>query len=137
MAEIDKSIGDIGNVKISDEVVATVAGIATAEVSGVAGMAGTIAGGLAEMLGKKNLSKGVKIEMGDDSVVIGLHIIINYGARVPEVAWEIQERVKREVESMTGLTVEKVNIDIEGVFIEKEPKKESKPPEPVAEEIEE
>ena len=119
---------DIGNIKIADEVVATVAGIATSEVAGVAGMSGTIAGGIAEILGKKNLGKGVKIEHNGDVISIDLHLIVVYGARVPEVAWEIQEKVKKAVESMTGLEVEKVNIFIEGVYIEKEPRKETKPP---------
>ncbi len=119
---------DIGNVKIADEVIATIAGIATSEVKGVAGMSGTIAGGIAEILGKKNLSKGVKIEHNGDLVSIDLHLIVAYGVRVPEVSWEIQERVKKAVESMTGLEIEKINIYIEGIFIEKEPRKETKPP---------
>lgn len=124
----NQNIEEIGNIKIADEVVATVAGIATSEVAGVAGMSGTIAGGIAEILGKKNLGKGVKIEHNGDLVSIDLHLIVVYGTRVPEVAWEIQEKVKKAVESMTGLEVEKVNIFIEGVYIEKEPRKETKPP---------
>lgn len=128
MNDTSNSTNDIGNIKISEEVVSVIAGIATSEVQGVAGMSGTLAGGIAEILGKKNMSKGVKVEMTEDSVTIDLHIIIAYGARVPEVAWEIQEKVKKAVEGMTGLVVEKVNIDIEGVYIEKEPRKETKPP---------
>lgn len=111
----------IGNVKISVDVVSTIAGIATSEVDGVAGMYGTLAGGIAEMLGaKKNPSKGVKVDMNETSVTIDLYIVVDYGVRIPELSWEIQENVKNNVETMTGLQVLKVNIHIEGVSFEKE-----------------
>lgn len=111
----------IGNIKISIDVVSTIAGIAASEIEGVAGMYGTFAGGIAEMLGaKKNPSKGVKVDMGDGSVSIDLYIVVDYGVRIPELSWEIQESVKNNVETMTGLDVLKVNIHIEGVSFEKE-----------------
>ena len=113
-----------GNIKISNEVVASIAGIAAGEINGVAGMCGTIAGGIAEFLGnKKNPSKGVKVEITEDTTVIDLYIVVEYGVRIPDLAWELQENVKSSVESMTGLTVEKVNIHVDGVSFEKEPKK--------------
>ncbi len=111
----------VGNIKISVDVVATIAGIATNEVEGVAGMYGTFAGGIAEMLGaKKNLSKGVKVEMTETTATIDLYIVVDYGVRIPELSWEIQENVKNNVETMTGLDVQKVNIHIEGVSFDKE-----------------
>ena len=107
---------EIGNIKISVDVVATIAGIAASQTKGVAGMYSSFAGGIAEMLGaKKNPSKGVKVDMSEDSVKIDLYIVVEYGVRVPELAWEIQEGVKNSVETMTGLGVDKVNIHIEGV----------------------
>lgn len=107
---------EIGNIKISVDVVATIAGIAASQTKGVAGMYSSFAGGIAEMLGaKKNPSKGVKVDMSEDSVKIDLYIVVEYGVRVPELAWEIQEGVKSSVETMTGLSVDKVNIHIEGV----------------------
>lgn len=107
---------EIGNIKISVDVVATIAGIAASQTKGVAGMYSSFAGGIAEMLGaKKNPSKGVKVDMSEDTVKIDLYIVVEYGVRVPELAWEIQESVKSSVETMTGLTVDKVNIHIEGV----------------------
>ena len=124
---------DVGSVTISDEVVAVIAGVATAEVKGVSSMSGTLAGGIAEILGKKNMGKGVKVMIDGNTVEIDLHITVVYGAKVPEVAWEIQEKVKKAVESMTGLKVDKVNIYIEGVVIEREPKKETRPPKVVEE----
>ncbi|MCI5605142.1 MAG: Asp23/Gls24 family envelope stress response protein [Clostridia bacterium] len=111
----------VGNIKISVDVVSTIAGIATAELEGVAGMYSSFAGGIAEKFGaKKNPSKGVKVEMTEDTVAIDLYIVVDYGVRIPELAWEIQENVKNNVETMTGLSVEKVNIHIEGVSFEKE-----------------
>ncbi|MBQ7793328.1 MAG: Asp23/Gls24 family envelope stress response protein [Clostridia bacterium] len=110
----------IGNVKISVEVIATVAGIATSEIKGVAGMSGSVVGGIAEILGKKNKGRGVKVELGEDSCVLDLYIVVDYGVRIPDIAWEVQENVKNSVESMTGMTVSKINIHVEGVSFEKE-----------------
>ena len=111
----------IGNIKISVDVVSTIAGIATTEIEGVAGMYGTFAGGIAEMFGaKKNPSKGVKVDMNETTSTIDLYIVVDYGVRIPELSWEIQENVKNSVETMTGLDVQKVNIHIEGVSFEKE-----------------
>jgi len=125
-----------GNIKISGEVVATIAGIAAGEINGVAGMCGTIAGGIAEFLGnKKNPSKGVKVEITDESTIIDLYIVVEYGIRIPDLAWELQENVKASVESMTGLNVEKVNIHVDGVSFEKEPKKKKDSPSIVIEEL--
>lgn len=115
---------DYGQIKISDEVVGIIASLAATEVKGVAGMSGGIAGGISEMLGRKNFSKGVKVEVKEKEVTIGLYIIVEYGSKIPEVAWEIQESVKNTVETMTGLNVVEVNINIQGVNIEKDQKEE-------------
>jgi uncharacterized alkaline shock family protein YloU len=121
---VQRVVNDIGTIKITDEVVAIIAGIAAMEVPGVTSMSGGIAGGIAEALGRKNLSKGVKVEVGEKEAAIDLFIIVEYGYRIPEVAWTIQERVKNAVEDMTGLNVVEVNIHIQGVNIEKEHRKE-------------
>ena len=111
----------IGNIKISVDVVATIAGIATNEISGVAGMSNSLASGIAEIFGtERNLSRGVKVDIKEETTVIDLYIIVDYGVRIPELAWEIQENVKNSVETMTGLNVEKINIHVEGVSFEKE-----------------
>lgn len=121
---VQRMVNEIGTIKITDEVVAIIAGIAAMEVPGVTSMSGGIAGGIAEALGRKNLSKGVKVEVGEKEAAIDLFIIVEYGYRIPEVAWTIQERVKNAVEDMTGLNVVEVNIHIQGVNIEKEHRKE-------------
>lgn len=124
MDEENNILDDYGSVKISEEVVAIIAGIAATDVPGVAGMSGGIAGGIAEILGRKNLSKGVKVEVGEKEAAIDLYIIVEFGARIPEVAWDIQDKVKTAVQTMTGLTVIEVNIHVQGVNFDKEIKKE-------------
>lgn len=115
---------DIGNVRIADEVVAIIAGLAATEVDGVAGMSGGLAGGIAELLGKRNLSKGVKVEVGDREAAVDLFLVVNYGVSIPEVALRVQENVSRAITSMTGLTVVEVNVHIHGVHFQVEEKPE-------------
>lgn len=111
----------IGNIKISVEVVSTIAGIAASEIDGVSCMYTSFVDGFAQKFGaKKSTSKGVKVDMSGDSVSIDLYIVVEYGVKIPELAWEIQDNVKTRVEMMTGLPVEKVNIHIEGISFDKE-----------------
>ena len=111
----------IGNIKISVEVVSTIAGIAASEIEGVSCMYTSFAAGVAQRLGaKKSTSKGVKVDMTADSVSVDLYIVVEYGVKIPELAWSIQENVKTKIETMTGLDVSKVNIHIEGISFEKE-----------------
>ncbi len=109
-----------GDVQISDEVVAVIAGIAATEVEGVAGMSGGFVGGISEMLGKKNLSKGVKVEVGEREAALDLFVIVDYAVRIPKVAKDVQETVKRAVEKMTGLNVVEANIHIQGVAFQED-----------------
>ena len=103
-------------VKISNDVVAVIAGVAVSEVSGVASMSAGFAGGISEVLsGKKNRSKGIKVEVEENTAKIDVNIIVEYGTRIPDVAFDIQNRVKKAVESMTGLDVEEVNVHVQGV----------------------
>ena len=117
-------------IKIANEAVATYAGIAVSEVPGVYGMAGGFAGITEALSGKKNLAKGIKVDVGEKSAKIDVNIIVEYGARIPDVAFEIQTRVKKSVENMTGLKVEEVNVHVQGVhaITDKEEKKEENEP---------
>ena len=117
---------EVNGIKISDDVVAKIAGIAASEVKGVSSMNGGFAGGISEVFGKKNFAKGVKVQVGDKEVLIDLFITVEYGCRIPDIAWEIQNKVKTAVESMTGLSVVEVNIHVQGVNMPKEVKKENK-----------
>jgi len=106
---------DFGSIQIAPEVIEIIAGLATIEVEGVAGMSGGFGGGIAELLGRKNLSKGVKVEVGQREAAVNVSIIVEYGRRIPEVSSDIQRNVKRAIESMTGLQVVEVNVHIHDV----------------------
>lgn len=108
-----------GEIRIADEVVGIIANLAAAEVEGVYGMTGSLAGGLAEMIGKKNPSKGVKVQVTDDTVYVDVHINVKYGASIPEVASKVQANVKQSIETMTGLGVEVVNVYVDGIHFPK------------------
>lgn len=110
--EIEENDG----IEISGDVIAVIAGVAVSEVQGVASMSGGFAGGITEVLsGKKNLAKGIKVDKEDEKVKIDVNIIVEYGSRIPDVAFEIQKRVKKSVENMTGLNVLEVNVHVQGV----------------------
>ena len=112
-------------IKISNDVIAVIAGVAVSEVRGVASMQGGFAGGIGEVLsGKKNLAKGIKVEAEDGKAKIDVNIIVEYGTRIPDIAFEIQNRVKKSVENMTGLKVTEVNVHVQGVSIEADKNKE-------------
>lgn len=115
--EVEEEITVQGNdtIKISNEAVATYAGIAVSEVSGVYGMSGGFAGITEALSGKKNLAKGIKVDVDEKNAKIDVNIIVEYGARIPDVAFEIQTRVKKSVENMTGLKVLEVNVHVQGV----------------------
>lgn len=106
---------DIGTIQIAPEVIEVIAGLAAIEVQGVAGMSGGFAGGIVELLGRKNLSKGVKVEVGQREAAVDVSIIVEYGNKIPEIASEIQRNVKRSIEMMTGLHVVEVNVHIHDV----------------------
>ena len=89
---------DLGELRIANEVVGIIAGLAATEVEGVAGMSGSVGAGFAEMIGRKNLSKGVKVEVGEEQAAVDLYVVMHYGVPIQEVAWKIQENVKRAVE---------------------------------------
>lgn len=109
-----------GTVTYANDVIATIAGVAATEVSGVAGMSGGISSGITEMLGKKNLTKGVKVEVGTQEAAIDLNIVVEYGSELHKVAEAVQENVKKAVETMTGLQVVEVNVNILGVNVKAE-----------------
>ena len=109
-----------GSVKISNDVIAAIAGVSAEETKGVAYMYTSISGAIAEkFVNRKNLSKGVKVEMLSDGIELDLYVVIDFGARIREVAEAVQSSVKSNVESMTGMEVKAVNVHIESVSFEK------------------
>lgn len=112
--------GNMGQVQIADEVVAIIAGLVATEVEGVASMAGNITNELVSKLGKKSLSKGIRVKVEDGIVNVNVALNIAYGYSVPKTCKKVQEKVKAAIENMTGLEVEKVDIQIANVSISKE-----------------
>ncbi len=110
----------IGEIQIANEVVASIAGISAAEVEGVESMAGGFANELAGRFGAKNLSKGVKVEVQDDTAAVELAIVMKYGYNIPKTCAQVQDKVAQAINSMTGLTVKKVNVRIAGVSLQQE-----------------
>lgn len=116
---------DKNSVKISEDVIAVVASVAATEVKGVAGLcSGSIVGGLMKSITKSSASKGVKATIGENSVIIDLHIIIEYGYNISETAEAVQLNVRNEVETMTGMDNIIVNVNVDEIAIKEEPKQE-------------
>lgn len=110
----------VTSVRISDEVVATIAAIAAGEIEGVGAMCGSRAGDIIEKLGKKNSAKGVKVEVEEGQVKINMNLLVSYGYKILEVCEEVQAAVKAAVEGMTGLHVAEVSIVVQGIALQKE-----------------
>lgn len=109
------------NLTISEDVIGIIAGLAAAEVEGVSGMTLGLVDGINQILGSnKKYSKGVKVELDGNEVIINLYVIVRYGVKIPDVAFSIQNSVKESVETMTGLTVKSVNINVQGVTFDKD-----------------
>ena len=116
---------EMGNIHISEDVMAVIAAAAALEVEGVGSLAANLGNDLVEMLGgKKNLAKGVRVSSNEDgSLTVDVGILVKYGYTIPDVARAVQEAVAGSVEATSGLTVAAVNVNVGGVVFEKEPKK--------------
>ena len=117
----------LGTIRIADDVVSIIAGLAATEIEGIAGMSAGLVGGIAEILGRKNFAKGVKVEVGEREAAVDLYIIVKYGVRIPDIALAAQENVKQAIETMTGLSVVEVNIHVQGVGFPEEETQEEEP----------
>lgn len=112
---------NLGQIKIADSVIAVCAINAVMKVDGVAGLTGGISDSIHEsILGRESLSKGVKVDQSDDAVVLDIYLVVCYGVKIPEIAWDIQNSVKEEIETMTDKKVEKINIHVQGVVPKEE-----------------
>lgn len=118
---VDVDLENGGTIKYANEVVAIIAGVAAAEVDGNAGMCA--GGGISDVFGRnRNITKGVKVEIGSEEVSIELYIEVEYGSPIQKVAGDVQENVRKAVETMTGLRVVKIDVHVMGVSFEKEKK---------------
>ncbi len=109
-----------GTITFASEVIATIAGLAAIDIPGVAGMSGGFVDGFAELLGRKNLTKGIKVEVGSEEVAVDIALVVDYGTPIPEVADNIQTSVMKAIETMTGLKVVEVNINVQGIKIKEQ-----------------
>ena len=117
----DPVVTDGGTISYANEVIAIISGIAASEIEGIAGMVTT--GGLGEIISKnRNITRGVKVEVGTEEVSVDLYTIVEYGQPIQKVASEVQENVRKSIESMTGLKVVRVDIHVQGVSFEKDKK---------------
>lgn len=112
----------VTSVRISDDVVATIAAIAAVEIDGIAGMCGSLAGDIIEKLGKKNSGKGVKVDVDGNNVKIILNVLVEYGTKIQAVCAEVQEAVKASVEGMTGLHVSEITVAVQGILMPQDAK---------------
>lgn len=113
-------MAEVGNIKIADEVVRIVASKAAMEISGVYRMSGGVADEVNKIFGKKNLAKGVKVEVGEKECTVEAYIVVEYGVSIPEVAGSVQQNIIRAITDMTGLKVVEVNVVVQDVHIPKE-----------------
>ena len=122
MSEIRKNevatVTEHGSINYASDVIAVIAGLAANEISGIAGMSGS---SFSELLGRKNMTKGVKVTISDDSVAIDLAVSVHYGNQIHKLAAEAQIAVSKAIENMTGLKVSAVNVNVTGIQFEKEP----------------
>lgn len=117
----------IGIVKISDEVVSVIAGIAAGEIQGIVEIPHGVSSNISQILKGKKASSGkaVKVTLEEDKAIIELNVAVEYGMRIPEIVASVQENVKRTVEAMTGLKVDKVNVNVQNIYVPKQEQQEA------------
>lgn len=111
-----------GSIQISEDVIAVIAAMSTAEVDGIGSLAANIGNDIAEFLGKKNLARGIKVQISENAVTVDVAILVKYGFAIPETAKRVQDAVYNGLDAMAGLTVRAVNVHVGGVVFEKEAK---------------
>jgi uncharacterized alkaline shock family protein YloU len=116
--EVSKVEAEGGRIVFADEVVATIASLAVSDVDGVSSLTGGMVEGFTEMLGKKNLTKGVKVEVGQEEAAVDVSVNIRYGYKIKEVCEKIQAAVKSAIENMTGLRVVEINVFVQSVVFD-------------------
>ena len=121
-----ETVNAYGSIKISEDAIAGIVSMVAAQIKGISAMSGSMAAGLKAKRGKKNLTKGVKVELNDQDVIIALYIFVEYGVKIPKLALEIQNQVRDSIHTMTGLRVKEVNIYVQGIsFDHTEPVEEA------------
>lgn len=125
----DISVAENGKVVFAPDVVATIAGLAASEVEGVSGLSGTVMEGISGIFSKKNMTKGVHVEVGQEETAVDLNLNVKYGYRIQDVCTKVQQEVKNAIETMTSLRVVEVNVLVQNVTLD-EPEKKKKEEKP-------
>ncbi len=112
------------SIRISSDVIAIITGIVSSEVPGIAGMSGGIVGGIAEKLGRRDLTKGIKVRIDEDKITIDMNVIAEYGTSIVEATDKLKKEIRGNVEKTTGLKVEAININVQGLDVAEEDKEE-------------
>ncbi len=115
---------ELGKIEIAPEVLEIIAGLAASEVEGVAHLSGNLVGDLAERFGRKNLGKGVRVEVGQKEAALDISVVVKFGHPIPDVAQKIQDNIRHAIESMTGLKVVEVNVHVVDIELTHEEKNE-------------
>lgn len=116
-----------GKITFAPDVIATIASLAANEVEGVEGMSGSVVEGITGMLNKKNITKGIKVEINENVALIDVNVILKYGYKIHEVSQVLQKNIKTTIENMTGLNVAAVNVFVQSIAFDKPEKAEVKP----------
>lgn len=116
--EMNQGNDGYGKVEIAPEVIEVIAGIAATEVEGVAQMRGNFAAGVVERLGKRNLGKGVKVDLSETGIKVDVYCVVKFGVSIPAVAQKIQDNIRQTLLNMTALEAEEINIHIVGIQFE-------------------
>lgn len=119
---IEERIDEGGKIVFATDVIATIASLAAADVKGVVGMGSGVVEGISQMLGRKNFTKGVKVDVGTEEASVDVSIIVEYGFKIHEVCRNVQLAIKNAIETMTGLTVTEVNVSVQAISFEKSEK---------------
>ena len=106
---------DLGSIQIHNNVIAVIARLTALKIPGVVELSGNIVDGIAGIIGKKNMDRGIQVEIEDGHVTIELHVVLEYGVRIPQISWEIQNQVRQAVGQMTGKNVRAVNVIVQSV----------------------
>lgn len=118
----NEMLDSLGEIRITEEALCSIGAIKTLEVNGVVGMSSNLVDGFSDLLGRKSLSKGVKIiDSQDKNITLNVYVVVRYGYRIPDLALKIQEKVKTSIEEYTDYTVSGVNIYVQGILYEDEP----------------
>ncbi len=105
------------SIRISSEVIAVITGLVSNEVPGIAGMSGGLVGGIAEKLGRRDLTKGIKVQINEDSVIVDLNVIAEYGVSIVEATKKLKQEIRNNIEKTTGLKVQAININVQGIQV--------------------